>query len=228
MLRVVLGGMGIRLGDGHTGWAQHSILDAVAGLHDLRDAGDAGSLQRHLHEGLVQHRVELVANLTETLHAVGTAHLLKLVGHQLETALEFAMLPGHRHGVQHGHEIGEHLLDPGALGQVTVPIDAPLVVDVLGLQTLQVLGALGEHRLKLLLLAGGLVHVDSLDDLLECVVDVSTVGVVLFGSVRLCAGGGLVGGLLALSVQLLLVAGILGVRGEVVVLAHVILCVGGG
>ena len=38
----------------------------------------------------------------------------------------------------------------------------------------------------------------------------------------------LVGGLLALSVQLLLVAGILGVRGEVVVLAHVILCVGVG
>ena len=47
------------------------------------------------------------------------------------------MLPSRAHVVKHGQEILQHALDAHLANKIAITVDAPLVVDVLGLQPLQ-------------------------------------------------------------------------------------------
>ena len=58
------------------------------------------------------------------------------------------MLASRSHVVQHGEEILQHALDAHLANKIAITIDAPLVVDVLGLQSLQVRGTLGQLLLE--------------------------------------------------------------------------------
>ena len=70
--------------------------------------------------------------------------LLQRVGHGLEAALELAVLLGPADVVEHREQRAQHRGLARGAGERTVALDASLVVDVLGLQPLEVGRALGE------------------------------------------------------------------------------------
>ena len=98
---------------------------------------------------VISDRVEHLADLTKRDEAILERDLLQLVGYEPEPTVDVAVLPREGSRIQHRHEVGQHGLDTELSGQVTVAVDPPLVVDVFGLQPLQIGGALCDESLKL-------------------------------------------------------------------------------
>ena len=105
--------------------------------------GALGQLGLDVHQRLVVHRVERLARLAEADHPELGQHALELVGDRPRTGRP----RGHRAGAPGGCRPA-----PGSIASMTLPtatsrcdlavtVDPPLVVDVLGLQALQVAGA---------------------------------------------------------------------------------------
>ena len=87
-------------------------------------------------------RVEGITDGPEDDQAMFGGHLLELLGHHLESAVQFPMGLGQLDRVEHRHQIGHDDLYPHLPGQRPIAVHAFLVVDVLGLETLQIGGSL--------------------------------------------------------------------------------------
>src|SRR5450755_3988042 len=145
-LPVILGGVAVFrwLRHGHPRRPDDPVADLVAGLQDLY-AGRLGDLSGvGMHQCFVERRVERVAGLAVGRQAeLGRAGLQGL-GHRLEAAGQFAVLPGPPDVIEHRQQFTEHarqcLLPDGR----PVSLHALAVIGVLGLQPLQVSGPLGQ------------------------------------------------------------------------------------
>ena len=93
-------------------------------------------------------RVERVAHLAEGLEAELGEDALELVGHRLERAGEVAVLAGPVDVVEHRQQFGQHPADRNVARREPVALGPLAVVGVLGLDPLQVGGALGERGLQ--------------------------------------------------------------------------------
>src|SRR6478735_4149918 len=152
-----------RVGNRHPGGADEPVTDAVTRLEDLDDRrarGTLGQLGLDVHEGLVHVGVELLAGLAETLDAETAERRLELVRDGRErTAGEVAGLAGHVDVVEDRQQRLDDAAHRGVTDDLAVTVDALLVVDVLGLQPLEV-GEVGRGERVLLrqglALAGGL------------------------------------------------------------------------
>src|SRR6478735_625343 len=101
---------------------------------------------------LVDVRVERLAGCTELGQAEPAHDPLQRVGDGLEAAFHLAVLAGPVDVVEHREQRRERAVRRVLPDQVTVAVDASLVVDVLGLQPLQVRGALRQLALDGILL----------------------------------------------------------------------------
>jgi hypothetical protein len=100
-----------------------------------------------VHERLVDRRVERVAGLAEALHAELGQGALELVRDGGERpALQVAVLTRQVDVIQHRQQRLDDAADRRVMVQLTVTVDALLVVDVLGLQPLQVAGQVSSQR----------------------------------------------------------------------------------
>src|SRR6478609_6795586 len=135
-----------RVGHRHPRGPDEPVADAVAGLEHLDDGGarrSVGELGLDVHEGLVHVRVELLPRLAQALDAVAAERGLELLGDGRERAGgEVTGLAGHVDVVQDWQQGLDDAADRRVADDLTVAVDALLVVDVLGLQSLQV----GEQR----------------------------------------------------------------------------------
>src|SRR6478735_9538334 len=135
-----------RVGHRHPRGPDEPVADAVARLEHLDDGGarrSVGKLGLDVHEGLVHVRVELLTGLAHPLDAEATERGLELVGDGRERSTgEVSGLAGHVDVVQDRQQRLDDATDRGVPDDLTVTVDALLVVDVLGLQSLQV----GEQR----------------------------------------------------------------------------------
>src|SRR6476661_1800970 len=124
--------------------ADDPLADPVAGLGDhlagghldLRVLPDVG-------EGLVDRRVEPVADGAELGQAEPGDDPLELVRDRLESVLERRVLAGTVDRVEHLGDRRESSVGRVLADQLAVPLDAPLVVEVLGLEPLEVGGQVG-------------------------------------------------------------------------------------
>ena len=89
------GGVGVGIRNGHAGRAQDAIAELITGLHHLADGGDGDPLHRHLHQCLVEVRVEGVTHFTETGQPVIIGDLLQFIDDELESALNLTVLTSH-------------------------------------------------------------------------------------------------------------------------------------
>src|SRR3954451_3359663 len=130
----------------YLGRADDAVTDAVAGLGDHLRRG-------HLHVGIladvaerrVEVRVERVTRLA-VLDQTGRRHdPLQLLGNGGEAGLELPVLAGPVDRVEHVDDRGERGVRRVLAHQLTVTVDPALVVEVLGLEALQVGGALGQR-----------------------------------------------------------------------------------
>src|SRR6478735_4789700 len=142
-----------RVGNRHPGGADEPVTDAVTRLEDLDDRrarGTLGQLGLDVHEGLVHVGVELLAGLAETLDAETAERRLELVGDGRERATgEVAGLAGHVDVVEDRQQRLDDAAHRGVTDDLAVAVDALLVVDVLGLQPLEV-GEVGRGERVLL------------------------------------------------------------------------------
>src|SRR5690606_21819486 len=106
-------------------------------------------------DGLVQIRVERLADGAERLEVELAQRRAQLIGHGLEAAGQLAVLLGTTEVVEHGQQLGQHLLLAGLDRADAIVLDAALVVDELCLLALEVGGALGQLLLERGALGGG-------------------------------------------------------------------------
>ncbi len=71
---------------------------------------------------------------------------VELIGDRLEAAGQIAVLAGAVEVVEHRQEIDQHAADRNLAGSLPFAVGPTAVVGVLGLQALQIGGALGEQR----------------------------------------------------------------------------------
>src|SRR5689334_21205710 len=141
------------VGNRHPGGADEPVTDAVARLQHLHDGRAGGALRElrlDVHEGLVHVGVELLAGLTEALDTVATERGLELVGDGRERAGgEVAGLARHVDVVEDRQQRLDDAAHRRVADDLAVAVDALLVVDVLGLQPLQVREQRRGHALLL-------------------------------------------------------------------------------
>ena len=97
-----------------------------------------------VHHGLVPSRVERIADLAERDQAELGEHRVELVGDRLERAGQIAVRPRPVDVVQHRQQVGDYPTGGELADHDPVAVDPLAVVGVLGLQALQVGGALRE------------------------------------------------------------------------------------
>ena len=97
-----------------------------------------------MHQRLVDPRVELVAHLSERRQPEPVDRALERLGDGLEAAVQLVVVASPADVVEHRQQRGQHVGDRGVADDLAVAVDPALVVDVLGLQPLQVSGALGK------------------------------------------------------------------------------------
>src|ERR1022692_1378718 len=134
------------LGHGNPGRAQDPVPDLVARLQDAhaRRLGHVRGVG--VHECLMQIRVERVAGLPVARPAELGGGRLGRLGHRLDPACQFLVLPGPADVVQYRQQLAEHRRQRLLPDRDPVPLDPLAVVGVLGLQALQVSRPLGEPR----------------------------------------------------------------------------------
>ncbi len=131
-----------RVRDGDAGGAQQALALSVTRLQHLRHRRDVDAVAEvglGVHQRLVDGRVERLAGLAEPLQAVPPEHPLQLVRDRGERAgLQVPVLAGQVDVVQHRKQRLEDAAHGLVACDVAVALDPLAVVDVLGLQPLQV------------------------------------------------------------------------------------------
>src|SRR5262245_12364597 len=138
----------LRLGHRNPGRPDDPVLDPVARLQDRATGRLVDAVVVRVQERLVLDRVEPLAHLAELLQPELRDDLLQRLADRLEAALELAMLAGPADVVQDRQQLAERVGNGQFADDDPVPLHPLAVVGVLGLDTLQVTGALGNRRLE--------------------------------------------------------------------------------
>ena len=97
-----------------------------------------------VHDGLVPSWVESIANLTKGNQAVLRENRVELIGDRLERAGQITVRPSPIDIVQHRQQVGDYPTGGELTNHDPIAVDPLAVVGELGLQALQVRGALRE------------------------------------------------------------------------------------
>src|SRR6478609_2823096 len=137
----------LRVGDRDPCGSHDPLSHLEPRLDHLDDGGRRGVLGKlglHVHQGLVDGRIELLALGADPLDAEPSEDPVQLVGDRRERrAVEVAVLARGVDVVEDRQQRLDDLGDPPVAREVAVAVDALLVVDVLRLEAAQVLEMLG-------------------------------------------------------------------------------------